>query len=85
MRGGDDERAYNRSSMLIGTPDEILEKILYAHEQCGFDEIALHSAHGGMPFEDAKASMTLFAEEVLPVLHKLKPAALKVAEPAMAK
>lgn len=82
--GGDDERAYNRSSMLIGTPDEIIEKILYAHEQCGFDEIGLHSAHGGMPFEDAKASMTLFAQEVLPVLHKLKPAPLRLPEPEMA-
>jgi alkanesulfonate monooxygenase SsuD/methylene tetrahydromethanopterin reductase-like flavin-dependent oxidoreductase (luciferase family) len=82
---GEDDRAYNRSAMLIGTPDEILEKVLAAHEMCGFDEIALHSAHGGMPYEDAKASMTLFAEEVLPVLHKLEPAPFKVAESAMAK
>jgi alkanesulfonate monooxygenase SsuD/methylene tetrahydromethanopterin reductase-like flavin-dependent oxidoreductase (luciferase family) len=67
---GKDDRAYNTASMLIGTPDEILQRIIEGQELTSYDEIALHASLGGMPFEECAASLTLFAQEVLPELHK---------------
>jgi alkanesulfonate monooxygenase SsuD/methylene tetrahydromethanopterin reductase-like flavin-dependent oxidoreductase (luciferase family) len=51
-----------------GTPAQILEKLRARHEVIGDFELATCFRYGGIPFEDAKASMELFATEVLPEL-----------------
>lgn len=51
-----------------GTPDQVLETLRTRRELLGPFELASAFRFGGIPFEEAEASMRLYAEEVLPVL-----------------
>lgn len=51
-----------------GTPDQIIEKYRARHELLGDFEAAPAFRFGGIPFDEAVASMRLFAAEVLPEL-----------------
>ena len=66
------DKVYNLDNMLIGTPDEIIERIIIQQRASSYGEIAIHPSLGGMPFEEAERSLRLFAEEVLPVVHKME-------------
>ena len=50
-------------NLLMGTPDEVLEKV-YAFDEAGLDHLSLFS-HFGPGHEDAVRSLKLFAEEVM--------------------
>lgn len=63
---------YDQSNLLIGTPETIIERIEVGQKLCSFEEITLATRFGSMSVEQAKASMQLFSEEVLPVAHKLE-------------
>jgi alkanesulfonate monooxygenase SsuD/methylene tetrahydromethanopterin reductase-like flavin-dependent oxidoreductase (luciferase family) len=63
---------YDEQNLLIGTPDEIIKKIVTGQKLCSYSEIAIHCTFGGLPFAEAERSMRLFAKEVLPVVHKLE-------------
>lgn len=52
-----------------GTPDQILERLRFRHEMLGGFEMSTSFRFGGVPFDVAQESMTLFAREVLPVIH----------------
>ena len=51
-----------------GTPDQILANLEERRATIGPFEFTTAFRYGGIPFEEAEASMRLFAEEVLPVL-----------------
>lgn len=51
-----------------GTPDQILANLEARRELIGPFEFTTAFRFGGIPFEEAEASMRLFASEVLPVL-----------------
>jgi alkanesulfonate monooxygenase SsuD/methylene tetrahydromethanopterin reductase-like flavin-dependent oxidoreductase (luciferase family) len=53
----------------FGTPDQILEVLDKRRGELTGFELATSFRYGGIPFEEAEASMRLFAAEVLPVLH----------------
>jgi alkanesulfonate monooxygenase SsuD/methylene tetrahydromethanopterin reductase-like flavin-dependent oxidoreductase (luciferase family) len=53
----------------IGTPEKIIERLRILQRETGAKEIALLPQFGGMSLSEAKASMKLFAEEVLPVIQ----------------
>ncbi len=53
-----------------GTPEMILEKLRARRELLGDFELGLISFYGGMPYEVAERSVRLFAEKVLPELHR---------------
>jgi alkanesulfonate monooxygenase SsuD/methylene tetrahydromethanopterin reductase-like flavin-dependent oxidoreductase (luciferase family) len=76
--------AYDMSNLLIGTPDEILRRIEVGQQACSFSEITVHSM--GETSEQMEASLRLFAQEVLPVAHRMEapihPAALPEAAAA---
>lgn len=63
---------YHPSNLMIGTPDEVIRRIIAAQEACSFSEITLVTQFGDMPYEEAVASTKLFAKEVLPVIQKLE-------------
>lgn len=63
--------AYDASNFLVGTPDELIERIKAAQEASSFDQLTLISPFGNMPYDRAKKSIELFAKEVLPVVHEL--------------
>jgi len=52
-----------------GTPEQIVEKLRARRALTGDFELNMIANYGGMPQEEAEASIRLFAEEVLPELH----------------
>jgi alkanesulfonate monooxygenase SsuD/methylene tetrahydromethanopterin reductase-like flavin-dependent oxidoreductase (luciferase family) len=62
---------YHPSNLLIGTPDEVIRRVIAAQEACCFSEIAIVPQFGTMPYDEARRSLELFAKEVLPVIHKM--------------
>jgi alkanesulfonate monooxygenase SsuD/methylene tetrahydromethanopterin reductase-like flavin-dependent oxidoreductase (luciferase family) len=63
--------SYDQSNFLIGTPEQIIERIAASQRACSFSEITLMPQFGTMPYEEAQDSVKLFAREVLPVVHKM--------------
>jgi alkanesulfonate monooxygenase SsuD/methylene tetrahydromethanopterin reductase-like flavin-dependent oxidoreductase (luciferase family) len=61
---------YHPSNLIIGTPDEIIRRIIAAQEAVSFSEITIIPQFGDMPYAQAINSVKLFATEVLPVIHK---------------
>lgn len=53
-----------------GTPAQALEKLRYIHQLTGASDFLGQFTIGGISLENAKRSMTLFAEQVAPVLQK---------------
>jgi alkanesulfonate monooxygenase SsuD/methylene tetrahydromethanopterin reductase-like flavin-dependent oxidoreductase (luciferase family) len=74
LRAGKDKPkmpGYHPSNLMFGTPDQVFERIVAAQRSCSFSEITILSNFGTMPYEEAIQSTRLFAQEVLPALHKL--------------
>jgi alkanesulfonate monooxygenase SsuD/methylene tetrahydromethanopterin reductase-like flavin-dependent oxidoreductase (luciferase family) len=53
----------------IGTPETIIARVRNVQRETGAKEIVLLPQFGGMSLGEAKASLRLFAQEVLPVLQ----------------
>ena len=64
---------------LYGTPQMILDKLVWIQEQMGEFELILQPTFGGMSHEVGKASMDLFAREVMPKAKQHYDATLSVA------
>ena len=62
---------YHPSNLMIGTPEEVYDRIKAAQAACSFSEITIVPQFGVMPYDDAVKSTRLFAEEVLPALHAM--------------
>jgi len=52
-----------------GTPEQVLEKVAFIRDKVGISGFTPNFSFAGMPAEDAKRSVRLFAAEVLPELH----------------
>lgn len=59
-----------RSVMNIGTPQEIIEKILYQHEVFGHQRYIAQIDFGGMPLDKLKRNIDLIGTEILPAIKK---------------
>jgi hypothetical protein len=57
-------------AVAFGTPDEILTALAARRELMGSFELSTCFRFGGIPFEQAEASMRLFAAEVMPELKR---------------
>ncbi|RCW63532.1 LLM class flavin-dependent oxidoreductase [Saliterribacillus persicus] len=62
--------ADKRDVMNIGSPQEIIEKILYQHEMFGHQRYIAQMDFGGMPFDKLKENIELIATEILPAIRK---------------
>ena len=62
---------YHASNLMIGTPDEVIKRIMAAQKACSFCEITILPQFGNMPYDEAERSMRLFSQEVLPVIQRL--------------
>ncbi|WP_411152556.1 LLM class flavin-dependent oxidoreductase [Streptomyces sp. A30] len=58
------------SSALVGTPDQIIEKLRHVQDVMGTFELQLAPSFGAMPHDEANASLELFAKEVLPAVKQ---------------
>ncbi|QNI05111.1 LLM class flavin-dependent oxidoreductase [Mycobacterium kubicae] len=62
---------YHASNLLIGTPEEIFNRLKAAQQACSFCELTIVPQFGTMPYDEAMASTRLFATEVLPAVHDM--------------
>ncbi|SEN71062.1 Flavin-dependent oxidoreductase, luciferase family (includes alkanesulfonate monooxygenase SsuD and methylene tetrahydromethanopterin reductase) [Mesobacillus persicus] len=56
--------------MNIGSPQEIIEKILYQHEVFGHQRYIAQIDFGGVPFERLQKNIELIGTEILPAIKK---------------
>ncbi|MFD4653046.1 LLM class flavin-dependent oxidoreductase [Streptomyces sp. NPDC055817] len=59
-----------RSSALIGSPQQIIEKVHRYHERFGHTVLHLHADAGGLTDRQHQESLALFQSEVAPVLRR---------------
>ena len=64
------EDAIERSSALIGSPQQIIEKVLRYHEQLGHEVLNLNADGAGLTAAQHRATLELFQSEVAPVLRR---------------
>lgn len=55
---------------VVGSPQEVIDKILYQHEIFGHDRFLLQMSVGSMPHKKLLRSIELFATEVAPAVNK---------------
>jgi alkanesulfonate monooxygenase SsuD/methylene tetrahydromethanopterin reductase-like flavin-dependent oxidoreductase (luciferase family) len=59
-----------RSSALIGSPQQVIDKVHRYHEQFGHTVMHLHAEAGGLSPAEHRASLELFQAEIAPVLRR---------------
>lgn len=57
-----------------GTPEQCVEKIRAVNDKVDPAELVIVGRYGGMPVDEAEASLRLFADEVLPAVHAMETA-----------
>ena len=62
-----------RSSALIGSPAQVIEKVHRYHEQFGHSVLHLHADAGGLTDAQHRASLELFQSDIAPVLRRAIP------------
>lgn len=65
-----DAWASPRGALFAGSPQEIIDKILWEHEILGHDRFLAQIGLGGLPFADTARSIELLATEILPVIRR---------------
>ena len=59
-----------RNALVIGSPQEIIEKILYQHEVFGQQRYIAQFDFGGMPFDNMQKNIEFIGNEILPAIKK---------------
>jgi alkanesulfonate monooxygenase SsuD/methylene tetrahydromethanopterin reductase-like flavin-dependent oxidoreductase (luciferase family) len=59
-----------RGANLVGSPQEVAEKILFQHEIFGHDRFLIQFSVGTLPHKSLMRSIELFGTEVAPVVRK---------------
>lgn len=70
--GGDGAAKFFRELQVYGTPKQCLDKIVYIAETIGAGTFAANVSYGGLPYDEAEASMRLFAAKVAPALRDIE-------------
>lgn len=58
------------NALFVGSPDQIVEKILYQYELFGHTRFMMQLDIGGLPYEKVAESIELLATKVAPVVRK---------------
>ncbi|MDR7275750.1 LLM class flavin-dependent oxidoreductase [Catenuloplanes atrovinosus] len=67
------EDAVERSSALVGSPQQIIEKVQRYHERFGHEVIHLHADRDGLTAEQHRETLALFQSDIAPALRSLIP------------
>jgi len=59
-----------RGALFVGSPQEVVEKILFQHELFGHDRFLIQFTVGTMPHAEVLRSIELFGTEVAPAVRK---------------
>ncbi len=63
------EDAIERSSLLVGSPQQIIDKVLRYHKRFGHEVMHLHADADGLTPEQHRGALELFQAEIAPVLR----------------
>ncbi|MFI5841808.1 LLM class flavin-dependent oxidoreductase [Catenuloplanes sp. NPDC051500] len=63
------EDAVERSSALVGSPQQIIEKVQRYHERFGHEVIHLHADRDGLTEKQHRATLELFQSDIAPALR----------------
>ena len=69
-RGDYDAAASLRGANFVGTPEDVVEKILFQHEIFGHDRFMVQFTIGGIPHEGILRSIELLGREVAPAVRE---------------
>lgn len=69
-RGDFEVMAGSDTALFVGSPQQIIEKILRQHEIFGHKRFIAQIDIGGIPFEKVAAGIELLATEIAPVVRK---------------
>jgi alkanesulfonate monooxygenase SsuD/methylene tetrahydromethanopterin reductase-like flavin-dependent oxidoreductase (luciferase family) len=64
------EDAIERSSILVGSPQQIIDKVLRYHASFGHEVMHLNADGGGLTDKQHRATLELFQSEIAPVLRR---------------
>ncbi|XVU29623.1 LLM class flavin-dependent oxidoreductase [Actinoplanes sp. CA-054009] len=67
------EDAIERSSILVGSPQQIIDKVLRYHAEFGHEVMHLHADGDGLTDKQHRAALELFQSEVAPALRQKIP------------
>ena len=67
------EDAIERSSLLVGSPQQIIDKVLRYHERFGHEVIHLPADSDGLTDKQHRQTLELFQAEIAPVLRRAIP------------
>ena len=59
-----------RGALFVGSPQEVIEKILFQHELFGHQRFLLQISVGTMPHDKVMRAIELFGTEVAPAVRK---------------
>ena len=59
-----------KGANVVGSPQDVIDKIMYQHEIFNHDRFLLQMSVGSVPHEKLLRSIELFAKEVAPVVRK---------------
>lgn len=60
----------HRDALMIGSPQQIIEKMLYQYELFGQQRFMAQIDFGGVPFDKIEKNIELIATEIMPVVRK---------------
>jgi alkanesulfonate monooxygenase SsuD/methylene tetrahydromethanopterin reductase-like flavin-dependent oxidoreductase (luciferase family) len=60
----------HRDALMIGSPQQIIEKILYQYELFGHQRFIAQIDFGGVPFDKVAKNIELIATEIMPAVKK---------------
>jgi alkanesulfonate monooxygenase SsuD/methylene tetrahydromethanopterin reductase-like flavin-dependent oxidoreductase (luciferase family) len=63
-------RAGPRGALFAGSPQEVIDKILWEHELLGHDRFLAQIGLGGLPFAATARSIELLVTHVLPAIQR---------------
>jgi probable LLM family oxidoreductase len=59
-----------RGALVVGSPEEVVEKILFQHEHFGHDRFLMQTSVGSIPHEQVLRSIELLGTEVAPAVRE---------------
>ncbi|NIJ13564.1 putative LLM family oxidoreductase [Saccharomonospora amisosensis] len=68
-----DRQAAREGALVVGSPQEIIDKILYQHELFGHGRLLIQLGFGGVPQRETLRAIELLGTEVAPVVRKELP------------
>lgn len=57
-------------ALVVGSPAEVVDKILFEHDLLGHDRFLAQVGLGGLPFADTATAVDLLSTEVLPAVER---------------